>query len=52
MIVVGGVAVQLAGYLLFNMVFLSFWLKARKDNPPLLRRMYTFLVAVFLSSFF
>lgn len=52
MIVVGGVALQLAGYLLFNFVFISFWLRVRKDRTPQLERMEPFLYAVLVSSIF
>lgn len=52
MIVVGGVAVQLAGYLLFNLAFLSFWYRVRKDRPPLYLKLRSFMAAVFLSSLF
>lgn len=52
MVVVGGVAVQLAGYVLFNMAFLSFWYRVRKDRPPLYLKLRPFMAAVFLSSFF
>ncbi|WFC94370.1 hypothetical protein MBRA1_001000 [Malassezia brasiliensis] len=52
MVVVGGVSVQLAGYLLFNMAFLSFWYRVRKDSPPLYLKLRSFMAAVFLSSLF
>lgn len=51
-IVVGGVAVQLAGYLLFDLVFLSFWYRVLKDKPPLYHKLKPFMIAVLLSSIF
>lgn len=52
MIVLGGVAVQLAGYLLFNIVFLSFWYRVQKDQPPLLQKLRPFMWGILFSSFF
>lgn len=49
-VVVAGVAVQLFGYLIFDLVFASFWWRVRKDRPPLLQKYESFMLAVFLSS--
>lgn len=45
-----GVSVQLAGYLLFDFVFLSFWHRVRKNPPPHYDRYRVLLWAVFFSS--
>lgn len=45
-----GVAVQLAGYILFNFVFLTFWYRVRMNPPPIYEKYRLLMCAVFLSS--
>lgn len=50
MIVVAGVALQLAGYLVFDTLFVYFWYHVRKENFPLLRRYGTLMYGILASS--
>ncbi|WFD36299.1 hypothetical protein MCUN1_003178 [Malassezia cuniculi] len=50
MIVVGGVALQLAGYLVFDALFVYFYLHVHKENHPLVERYRPLMVGIFSSS--
>lgn len=49
-VVVAGVAVQLAGYLVFDALFVHFYYQVYREKHPLLRRYNTLLLAIIASS--